>query len=343
MPAPDRFSGRHLLLISGGLFVAGMVLLAAGVFVFAQSRSVPSSTPVVAASVAASAVISATRPEPGSLPPSWSSATVPLGHGDGFPDPPDRSRPRPQPPLLPRRRRARGSLHTKDLGSWVDIYDDSAWRDPAATVADMAKHGVRTLHIETGNSRSSGTSCSSRAELKQFIAEAHARDMRVVAWYLPDLKDLDKDFGRIDAAIKLTTSDGQKFDSFELDIESGAVTPESKRNRALLTLSTRIRDSVGPGVSTRGDHPVSCGPVEEGELLEHVPLLGSRADLRRLRSDGLLHLPRRRRQARPLRYARQRPDPSRAEGLLGGSDPHDRRRGREVLGSRGGGVRSRSA
>ncbi len=269
MPALDRFSGRHLLLISGGLFVAGMVLLAAGVFVFARSRSVPSPTPVVAASVAASAVISATRPEPGSLPPSWSSTTVPSVVATASPP----AKPIATPPAASPPPAAAASTRLaayQGLGSWVDIYDDSAWRDPAATVADMAKHGVRTLHIETGNSRSSGQ-LFKPAELKQFITEAHARDMRVVAWYLPDLKDLDKDFGRIDAAIKLTTADGQKFDSFELDIESGAVTPESKRNRALLTLSTRIRDSVGPAYPLGAIIPSPVGLSRKGSYWSTFP------------------------------------------------------------------------
>jgi len=43
----------------------------------------------------------------------------------------------------------------RGLGSWVDIYDSKAWKDPSAAIADMASHGVRTLYLETSNSRSS--------------------------------------------------------------------------------------------------------------------------------------------------------------------------------------------
>ena len=39
----------------------------------------------------------------------------------------------------------------RGLGTWVDMYDPSAWNDPAAAVKDMAAHGVRTLYIETAN------------------------------------------------------------------------------------------------------------------------------------------------------------------------------------------------
>ncbi len=133
----------------------------------------------------------------------------------------------------------------RGLGSWVDIYDDKAWSDPVAAVSDMASRGVRTLYIETSNSRSNSAFKDAGA-LATFIQAAHARKMKVVAWYLPDLTDVPMDFDRVKAAIEFRTSDGQRFDSFGLDIESTVVASESQRNAALVDFSNRIRGLVGP-------------------------------------------------------------------------------------------------
>ena len=35
----------------------------------------------------------------------------------------------------------------RGLGTWVDMYDARAWDDPAAAIADMQGHGVRTLFL----------------------------------------------------------------------------------------------------------------------------------------------------------------------------------------------------
>ncbi len=132
----------------------------------------------------------------------------------------------------------------RGLGSWVDVYDGRAWSDPAAAVRDMAKHGVRTLYLETSNSRSS-FALKDTAAISTFIREAHARQMRVVAWYLPDMQNVSMDYGRIAQAIRLRTSDGQRFDSFALDIESNAISSVSARNADLTSLSGKIRGLVG--------------------------------------------------------------------------------------------------
>ena len=84
----------------------------------------------------------------------------------------------------------------------------------------MAAHGVRTLYIETANYHNpASASMFNPAAMAAFIKECHARKMSIVAWYLPGFKDLAKDFKRSKAALDFRTSDGQKFDSFALDIE----------------------------------------------------------------------------------------------------------------------------
>jgi len=131
------------------------------------------------------------------------------------------------------------------LASWVDIYEARAWRSPSAAVADMAAHGVRTLFIETGNA-SEKAALVRPSKLSEFVRAAHAHNMFVVGWYLPNLRAHPKDFNRSMAAITFTTSDGQRFDSFALDIESDAVHSASKRSRAVIALSEKIRRVVGP-------------------------------------------------------------------------------------------------
>ena len=71
--------------------------------------------------------------------------------------------------------------------------------------------------------------------------------MKVVAWYLPQLKDLTFDLRRCTAAIEFRTTDGQRFDSFALDIEDSSVTPASARSAQLLKLSRQLRAVVGDG------------------------------------------------------------------------------------------------
>jgi len=132
----------------------------------------------------------------------------------------------------------------RELGTWIDLWDARAWNDPAGTVKDAADHGVRTLFIQTGNARST-SGISNPAAMREFIKEAHAHKMYVIAWYLPTLKTGSVDYERFVQAIEFSTEDGQKFDSFALDIESTAVKPVSARNESLLELSARMRKRVG--------------------------------------------------------------------------------------------------
>lgn len=133
----------------------------------------------------------------------------------------------------------------RGLGAWVDIWDTPAFDAPEAAVRDMAAHGVRTLYVETANS--SRTYAIHRPDrMRRLIRAAHARGMKVVAWYLPDLRWKGRDLERVKAAIAFRTADGQRFDSFALDIESSVVKPAAERNRRLMWLSTRIRAHVGP-------------------------------------------------------------------------------------------------
>lgn len=146
----------------------------------------------------------------------------------------------------------------RGLGTWVSIYDKRAWADPEAAVADMAGHGVRTLFIQTGNSNSNGVVYNPAGQ-EAFIRAAHARRMKVVAWYLPEMVDTARDMDRITKAIDFLTVDGQSFDSFALDIESTKIHPVSDRNAALVLLTAKIRDLVGPDYVLGGIVPSPVG------------------------------------------------------------------------------------
>jgi hypothetical protein len=83
--------------------------------------------------------------------------------------------------------------------------------------------------------------------------------IKVVAWYLPGFKDLAKDYQRSMAAIDFRTPDGQKFDSFALDIEASIVKPATTRSARLKTLSAKIRKAVGKAYPLGGIIPSPAG------------------------------------------------------------------------------------
>jgi hypothetical protein len=133
----------------------------------------------------------------------------------------------------------------KGLGAWIDIWDAEAFEHPEATVKDLAGHGVKTIFIETSNT--DRTYAIIRPDrMRRIIRAAHARKMKVVAWYLPTFEHTTRDYGRIAKALAFRTSDGQRFDGFALDIESSKVKPASTRNARLLSLSRKIRAKAGP-------------------------------------------------------------------------------------------------
>jgi hypothetical protein len=130
------------------------------------------------------------------------------------------------------------------LGTWLDIYATPYWAHPQQEVAAMARDGVRTLYLQTGNYEQHVDVVRGRA-VGRFVDAAHAAGMRVVAWYLPAFTDPGQDARRALAAIRFRSAHGERFDSFALDIEASLVKPASLRTRRLLGLSARLRTAVG--------------------------------------------------------------------------------------------------
>jgi hypothetical protein len=146
----------------------------------------------------------------------------------------------------------------RGLGAWVDIFEDGAWERPAKAVADMAGHGVRTLYLQTSN-YSQDDAIVHTAGVARFLAAAHRRGIRVVAWYLPGFAKLARDFQRSMAAIRYRSAAGERFDAFALDIESSILGPPSERSKRLIRLSKRIRAKAGAGYTLGAIIPSPVG------------------------------------------------------------------------------------
>jgi hypothetical protein len=128
------------------------------------------------------------------------------------------------------------------LGTWVDIYS-AEWADPEAAVAAMARHGVRTLYLETGN-YSHAAPVFRPSDAGRFIDAAHAAGLKVVAWYLPAFLNVKTDARKSLAAIRFRSATGERFDGFALDIEATQVRALPLRNHRLLYLSARLHHAV---------------------------------------------------------------------------------------------------
>ena len=143
----------------------------------------------------------------------------------------------------------------KGLGTWVDAYDFSPQFQPNGapppvtpdSMDDIAAAGVKTLYLQAAkdDTRSPGDLVNPEI-LGPMLVRAHARGVRVVAWYLPKFYDLNSDMRRLEA-MRDFRSEGQGFDGIGLDIEWTKDVPDpAVRNVRLVELSRRLRAAVGP-------------------------------------------------------------------------------------------------
>src|SRR5205823_6507508 len=101
----------------------------------------------------------------------------------------------------------------RGLGTWIDVYDQSdvfgpaAFGDPAGSVAELARNGVRTVFLEAGSYRHRPVAFPSTTA--RFIEAAHAAGLRVVAWYLPLFRSAPHDFAEVMRVIGFRTPGGQ--------------------------------------------------------------------------------------------------------------------------------------
>ncbi len=130
------------------------------------------------------------------------------------------------------------------LGTWVDIYDTPAYRNPETTAARIAARGVRTVYAETANDRSTVDVVNPKA-LGLFVDALQKRGIRVVAWYLPGFVQPAVDVRRTRAMLSFRTPKGASFDGVALDIESLRLKSAGLRTTRLLALSRILRAEAG--------------------------------------------------------------------------------------------------
>ena len=137
---------------------------------------------------------------------------------------------------------------------------------------------------------SASTSCGRRM-LGGIVEAMHAKHIAVVAWYLPALTNPAVDLRRALAAARFVSAHGERSTrsrSTSRPVSCGA----AERTRRLLALSARMRAAVGPLLSARSDHPLAGRNEEAPRLLAGIPVRGLARQVRRVRADGVLQLPR---------------------------------------------------
>ncbi len=126
------------------------------------------------------------------------------------------------------------------LATWVDLYDPRVLARPETAVAAMARHGVRTLFLETSNYQMR-RDIVRPDRISRFVEAAHAQGLQVVAWYVPSFANLARDKRRALAAIDFQSRGGEQFDSFALDIEARVVRSAPARSARLVLLANGLR------------------------------------------------------------------------------------------------------
>ena len=131
------------------------------------------------------------------------------------------------------------------LGTWVDGYDFSRELQaaPAVTAGSlqgMKDRGIRTIWLQAAKqSAATPGALLSPDRLGAILRTAHAKGLRVVAWYLPTFQDPAADWRHLAAMVEFTSA-GQHFDAYGVDIEDTRVAA-GRRNIRLVALSQRLR------------------------------------------------------------------------------------------------------
>lgn len=138
----------------------------------------------------------------------------------------------------------------RGLGAWVDLYDMHL--KPRATVARMRAAGVRTLYLQTGRTN---TKHMVDPRVGDWLRESHRAGIKVVGWYLPYYRKLERDIART-VAIARFDSGGHRFDGLGIDIEFRSVKQSvADWNKAVSAHSIAVRKKVGP------KYPIAAIPI----------------------------------------------------------------------------------
>ncbi len=135
------------------------------------------------------------------------------------------------------------------VGTWLSRYritrefGGAAPSVTPAAVDAMADAGVRTIYLQPAADDPRYPGLLSRDILGEFLVRAHARDLQVVAWYLPRFGDIAGDLRRLQE-IGAFRVDGQGFDAIAVDIEFTDAVELAPRNAALIELSRQLRAAL---------------------------------------------------------------------------------------------------
>ena len=139
----------------------------------------------------------------------------------------------------------------RGLGAWVDSFDaDPNYLRGTATVLpsdafEMSESKVRTLFLQGSRSEDrSNELVSDPWYLANFLLNAHANGLDVVAWYLPKWNENGEDLERLLALADFEVL-GHKFDGLAVDIEWNSDGLEhQERSARLVKLSRGLRENL---------------------------------------------------------------------------------------------------
>jgi hypothetical protein len=163
----------------------------------------------------------------------------------------------------------------RGLGAWVDTFDyaprlQANGNPPPVTpaaVEDMAGLGVQTLYLQVSNpDGDSPDQITDATELREFLTRAKAAGVRVVAWYLPGLADVDLDTRMLRTIVDFR-SGSARFDTVALDLEYTQGEPDvAVRNDNAVRLARNARKLLG---STRAVGAIVY-PAVQTEVLNPI-------------------------------------------------------------------------
>ncbi len=137
----------------------------------------------------------------------------------------------------------------RGVGAWVDVFDyvpafvNGSGPPPVNedTVDDLAALGTDTIYLQAAIDDPRATGLVVDRELVgALLRRAHANDVRVVAWYYPQLVEPQRDRRRLEALLHFR-ADGERFDAIALDIESRQVVDVDERNARVVELAGQVR------------------------------------------------------------------------------------------------------
>jgi hypothetical protein len=135
------------------------------------------------------------------------------------------------------------------VGTWLSRYRitrEFGGAAPPVSPGDvdaMADAGVQTIYLQPAADDPRYPGLLSTDIVGEFLVRAHARDLQVVAWYLPRFGDIDADLRRLQEIADFR-ADGEGFDAIAVDIEFTDAVELAPRNEALIELSQRLRAAL---------------------------------------------------------------------------------------------------